>query len=416
MKRFALAMLFVGMLASFAIAQTNRSTRPRVAATPTPTPPVLQGENNYPQGTRRPPVLHNDPYGRRDMPVDNEIIEEDDDGVIRVETNLVTMPVSVLDRQGRFISGLRQGDFKIFENGTEQRVEFFQSVEQPFTVVLMIDVSASTKFRIDEIHDAATSFIDKLRPNDRVMVVSFAEQINILTPPTNDRRMLYEAIRSTKFAGGTSLYKAVDHVLNQEFSRISGRKAIVLFTDGVNTTAKNFTYEQTLKDAEETDVLIYPIWYNTERENTYGSGTSGPSIRFPRRRGGGGWGGVIGDILGGSIPNTTGRGRGPTLGTSSEEYRLGREYVETLARNNGGRHFVADNNYNLDAAFTGIAEELRRQYSIGYYPDDPGRIGERKRIMIRVMRPNVVVRAKTSYVVGGGVNSASSNFANNFRN
>ena len=90
-----------------------------------------------------------------------------------------------------------------------------------------------------------------------------------------------------------------------------------------------------------------------------------------------------------------GGGRG-----SSSEYELGRKYLETLAQNSGGRNFEADTTANLDAAFSGIAEELRRQYSLGYYPENVGQPGERKQIRVRVMRPNVVVRAKNSYIVG----------------
>ena len=91
---------------------------------------------------------------------------------------------------------------------------------------------------------------------------------------------------------------------------------------------------------------------------------------------------------------------GGGMGGSPEEYALGKRYLELLAQNSGGRSFEADTFGNLEAAFTGIAEELRRQYSLGYSPDNVGQIGERKQIKIRVMRPDVVVRAKTSYIVG----------------
>ena len=109
--------------------------------------------------------------------------------------------------------------------------------------------------------------------------------------------------------------------------------------------------------------------------------------------------------MGGSGPVTPGGvgggggGGGGGRGSSSE-YELGRKYLETLAQNSGGRNFEADTTANLDAAFSGIAEELRRQYSLGYYPENVGQPGERKQIRVRVMRPNVVVRAKNSYIVG----------------
>src|SRR5688500_11486690 len=93
------------------------------------------------------------------------------DEVIKVTTDLVTTPVSVLDRNGRFIAGLKQKDFKIFENGVPQKITLFQSEEQPFTVVLLIDISPSTKYKMDEIHFAAVTFVNQLRAMDKVMVV-----------------------------------------------------------------------------------------------------------------------------------------------------------------------------------------------------------------------------------------------------
>jgi VWFA-related protein len=304
------------------------------------------------------------------------------------QTSIVTMPVSVIDRDGRFVSGLTQRDFRVFENGVEQKIEYFQSVEQPFTVVLMIDVSPSTAFRMDEIQQAAVTFVDQLRPNDKVMVVEFDDDYRVLSAPTNNRNQIRRAIQMAQFGDGTSLYEAVDRVVNQELKQIQGRKAVVLFTDGVDTTSRRANYQSTLADVEESDALFYPIRYNTQRGNGWGGGG--------RRRGGGDWTDAIGIILGGG---NVGWGGGPA-GSSAEEYATGQRYLEGLANNTGGHKFEADTTYNLDAAFAGIAEELRRQYSLGYYPDKVGQAGDRKQIRVRVMRPNLVVRAKTTYIVG----------------
>jgi hypothetical protein len=103
-------------------------------------------------------------------------------------------------------------------------------------------------------------------------------------------------------------------------------------------------------------------------------------------------------MMGGNV--NIGGGGGSSRGQSSGEYAKGKQYLQMLAQNSGGRAFEAQSIYNLDAAFSGIAEELRRQYSLGYYPETVGKIGDRKQIKIRVMRPNVVVRAKNSYIVG----------------
>jgi Ca-activated chloride channel family protein len=390
--------LCIGISSLPGLAQT---TRPRVAVTPTP--PVMRGGQSTQPSEKRPPVLQGGATRASQDPDDAEITGDDDeDGTIKVQTNLVTMPVSVLDRDGRFISGLRQQDFKIFENGVEQKVDYFQSVEQPFTVVLLIDVSPSTQWQIEDIHRAAIAFIDQLRPDDKIMVMAFDERVQVHSRPTNNRAVLRSAIRETQMGDGTSLYEAVHHVINRELRQIPGRKAVVLFTDGVDTTSRRANSQSTLADVEETDALFYPIRYDTSRD--MGGGVSYPPSR---RRGGGGWGGMIGIILGGGQWPVPGTGGG--AGGSRDEYEAGKRYLEGLAQNSGGRKFEADSLTNLDAAFAGIAEELRRQYSLGYYPEVVGKIGERKQIRIRVERPNVVVRAKTSYIVG----DANRNLAGN---
>ncbi|MBK9216610.1 MAG: VWA domain-containing protein [Chloracidobacterium sp.] len=388
MKRILLSATFAIALVTAAIAQNDTTTRPRVAVTPsaptitndpyqgkTPSgPPVLAGRGTYPTASPTPPA--------------------EDDEIIRVETNLVTMPVSVLDRDGRFISGLQQRDFRIFENGVEQKIDYFQSVEQPFTVVLMIDVSPSTEFKINEIQDAASSFVNQLRPSDRVMVIAFDQDVHVLCPPTTNRNQMRSAIYSTQFGNGTSLYEAVDDVIRRQLSRIEGRKAVVLFSDGVDTTSRRAGYDDTLRATEEVDALFYTIRYDTSADMGVGRGGGGG---YPPRTGGRV---TLADILAGIIlggPMNTGSGRG---GVNQGDYAKGKAYLESLANNSGGRPFEAKSIYNVDAAFSGIAEELRRQYSLGYYPESVGMVGDRRQIKIRVMRPNVVVRAKTSYIVG----------------
>lgn len=401
MKRPLLLTLVLGMALNTVLAQNSGSTRPRVVPKPSQKPPVISNDTTTPNSERRPPVFA-DPNGPRPKasPTTSSPVIGDSDEEIKIETNLVTMPVSVLDRDGRFISGLTKRDFQIFENGSPQKIEYFQSVEQPFTVVLLIDVSPSTQFRIDEIQNAAIAFVDQLRPNDRVMVIAFDENIHVLTEPTSNRMQLRNAILMTQFGDGTSLYEAVDDALNRRLQQIQGRKAVVLFTDGVDTTSRRANIASTLQDVEESDVLVYPIRFNTQRGG-WGGGNGGGGMGNPRRRRSpsqGGIGSVIGILLGGQMPNVqVGRGSGQ----SDREYETGREYLEELAQKSGGRKFEADTTYDLDAAFSGIAEELRRQYSIGYYPETSGQKGERRQIKVRVMRPDLVVRTKNSYIVGG---------------
>jgi Ca-activated chloride channel homolog len=296
---------------------------------------------------------------------------ETDDEVVKVDTNLVTIPISVFDRDGLYIPNLRQSDFKIFENGKEQEIAYFGTSDKPFTVILLIDTSPSTAYKIEEIQQAAIAFVDQLKPQDSVMVIEFDGNVHVLTESTQDRQKIYKAIQKADFGGGTSLYDAVDFSLKKRLSKVDGRKAIILFTDGVDTQSSKANYDSTLDLAEEADALIFPIYYNTFFDTRGGIGSP-----FP----------------GGQIY---------TRGTSAQEYAIGKKYLEELSGVTGGRVFRPEATPGgLTAAFEGIAEELRRQYNIGYIPQDDAKAGERKQIKVRVNRPNLVIRSRDSYIVG----------------
>ena len=328
--------------------------------------------------------------------------EVGEDEVVRVNTALVPIPVSVLDRDGRFISGLRKEDFRIFEDGTEQQVTYFATTEEPFTVALIIDTSGSTRFKLEDIQDAAIAFLDQLRPEDKVVVISFDESVRVLSEATSDRRLLRDAVRRTRTGGGTRLYDAVDLAIQQQLARAHGRKAIVLFTDGVDTASKDASFESTLSEAEELDALIYPIQYDT-----YDSGGGNNNGPWP-----GNTGGVIGDIgkiiLGGK---GGGGGGGGGAGSTRGDYRRAADYLRRLADATGGRHHNANDIRYLEDAFTNIAEELRRQYSLGYYPSRQSQASERRQIRVRVKRPNLVVRARDGYIYKPSAGAPADNTA-----
>lgn len=305
------------------------------------------------------------------------------DDVLRVETNLVTVPVTVMDRSGNYVPNLQKQDFQLYENDVEQHVAYFYSVDKPFSVALILDVSASTQYKITEIQDAALAFVNQLRPDDRVMIVAFDDKIRVLTNFTNDRKKMEEAILSTRTGGNTRLYDAVDLVMNKYMNRIEGRKAIVLFTDGVDTNSKKADYDSTLRDAEELDALIYPVQYDTYNDLNSGTSTGSVAGTFPWPR----------SIPGLPTPNS----RGPVHGGSRGEYAKADAYLTGLATVTGARAYKVNHFTDLDRTFQLVAEELRRQYSLGYYPQSSASIAERRRIRVRVKQGGLVVRSRTSY-------------------
>lgn len=445
MRRIITLVLLSSFIAAFALISPAQTRPRRVGQTSTPQqqPPTAQAPSQSQEpsldGSRtttrpsRPPVLgganrdpnEQKPDATQQKDAGPEEVSEGD--VVRVETTLVSIPVSVMDRDGKYIPNLRKEDFHIWEDGVEQQVAYFASTEKPFTVALLIDTSGSTKFKLDEIQNAAITFVQQLRPDDRVMVVSFSDKIRVLAQPTSDRQTLRNAILQTEPGNGTRLYDAVDQVINQSFNRIEGRKAVVLFTDGVDTSSKNATYETTLRDAEELDALIYPVEFDTFSDmgvwgpgsgggqssgnviidilgailsggNNGGNGGGGSGGGYPNRRGGR-------NRRGGGGGNWPGGGSGGS-GTSRNEYEIGDQYLHDLARVSGARLYNAEQQ-NLDYAFRSVAEELRRQYSLGYYPKSKPNAGERRGIKVRVTRPELVVRTRDSYVFQPGANNTA---------
>ena len=390
MRKSSAWLLLLSLVTVF-VGITSAQTRARrvgqggSSAAPTPSapsrPPVLKGSNARENGQRTAPSASAGP---------EEVAAGD---VIRVNTTLVTIPVSVMDRDGKYIPNLSKNDFRLWEDGVEQDVAFFASVEKPFSVALVLDTSGSTRFRLEDMQDAAITFVNQLRPDDRVMVVSFDDDVRVLTDFTSDRYRLRDAIRRTRTGDGTKLYDAIDLVMNQRLNRISGRKAIVLFTDGVDTTSRHASYASNVRDAEELDALIYPVQYDTYADVSSGAPTWPGSrqddilIR------------VLGGILGGG---RSGRGVGSGgrggVGSSRHDYEIANRYLHDLADKTGARQYQADTTQNLAYAFSNIAEELRRQYSLGYYPKTPAVAGQRRGIRVRVNQPNLAVRTRDSYI------------------
>lgn len=382
---------------------TASTTRPR-RVTPeeeeTPTgPPRLQGSEVA--SASGPPRLIN-PRSQTDAatPADDsqpaaqptpEEVDEND--IVRVDTTLVTVPVSVLDHNGRFVPGLKREDFTLFENNQEQSIAYFEPAEKPFTVALLLDTSASTHFHLDDIKEAAIAFAKQLRPQDRVLVVTFNSEVLLLTEATNNIPLIQDAIEVNAYTGtSTRLYDAVDLTIAERLNQIKGRKAIVLFTDGVDTASQQASYESTLTQVDELDALIYPIKYDTTDylRAMQNAGTITVTTTRP---------GIFGSRTSTQTYNVPMNNGQPMPGATQADYDRADRYLHQLADKTGGRLYEANDTKQLAAAFTQIAEELRRQYTIGYYPKSADVAdGERRQIRVRVRQPNLAVKARNSYV------------------
>jgi len=358
---------------------------------------VAQSRRVTPTGPVKPNLRTPDPTPTPLLVKDTGPPAAEDSDVLKVDTKIVTVPVRVLDRKGRFVAGLTKDNFKVFEDGSEQEITYFSSEQEPFTVALVLDMSYSTKFQISEIQSAAISFIDQLGPKDKIMVVSFDQEVHLLCEATNDRALIYRAIRSTRIATGTSLYEAIDLVMNNRLKGIPGRKAIILFTDGVDTTSTRSNDLRNLDDAMELDALIYPIRYDTFMDVQQMKNKPIIINKPPTNTG------PFPGKTSPTIPTSPTIAQGGDAGTSPEDYKRAEEYLDQLALRTGGRLYLADSFGNLSGAFSKIASELREYYSLGFYPPDSDAPGKLRKLKVRVDKPEVAVRSRDSYVVGKSV-------------
>ncbi len=402
--RYCLALILLAGMLAVASAQSGRKRQVN------PPPNQTESETQKPQSDQ---TSRQRPSADKPV-VDNSPVTVGDDGTIKLDTTLVTIPVSVTDRNGKFAPFLTKRDFQIYEDGVEQQIESFESVETPFNVVLMLDTSNSTRFRLEDIQEAAVSFINELRPDDRVMVVSFDSNYRIECDFTSERYVLRRAIYQTRTGGSTKLYETMEFVVGQ-LDRIDGRKAIVLFTDGVDTSSRRATARSTLEQVEESGALVYPISYDTEEYGGGGGVIIGnprgtppiinypwpfPLPRNPRRPR---W--PFDRFVNFQFPGQYPQGRVP--GGGRGDYQKAAQYLQELADRSGGRLYRAENLGNVSQAFSMIAEELRHQYALSYYPGNTAKDGTYRKIRVRVNQAGMVVRAREGYRAAGETHASS---------
>ncbi len=184
---------------------------------------------------------------------------------LKIDTNLVTVPVIASSRTGTYIADLKKEEFKLSEDGVPQEIAFLASIDAPFHVVLLLDTSNSTEQKLPQIQRAAIEFLEQLAPKDQVKVVSFDGELHDWNDFTSDKALLRNAISQTKTGDDTHVYDAVQLALDA-LRPITGRKAIVVFTDGVDWHSVYSTFNSTIKDLDESGVIVYPIRFDTRAE------------------------------------------------------------------------------------------------------------------------------------------------------
>jgi VWFA-related protein len=295
---------------------------------------------------------------------DTQEIGEGD--VIRVDSQLVTMNMSVVDRNtSRGVVGLRQPDFRLFENGNEQQILQFESSSAPFDLMLLIDLSGSTRDVVNLIRAAALRFINAARPFDRIGVITFAGRPTLVSPLTLDRQSLRQRVDAIDTeAGDTKLYDATDFALTQllQDTKNARRTAVVLMSDGldgniegVQGDGSRLSYNDLLNRVREFDGVLYTLWLNTEYEAL------------------------------------------SPLDTQPEAFDAGHDRMKEVADAGGGAFYEVERLEDLAGAYERVVADLGTVYSLAYRPSDKTRDGKWRAIRVTVNRPNAVARGKHGY-------------------
>src|SRR5213082_3531345 len=345
----------------------------------------------------------------------NKSGEEVDEGdVVRVETQLVSVPAVVTDNSGRPLSSLRQDNFVVLEDGKPQPLTNFATTEAPFEIALLLDTSGSTRAELGLIRDAANAFINALRPGDRVAVIAFNNApgngaplavVEVLAPVTDDRKLLRRAIENLGTSNGTPFYDALGRVADQLFRdpprpEIRGRRAVVALTDGVDSTSDS-GYEDASAKLLRSGVASYFIQVSTEdyvedrllkdcRDDGRLTLSAKQLERFRQL--------FVPTAQKEDYQDFCRMGQFERMDISRQLYNLARQEMNEMARASGGKNFAAASLGEARAAFAQVANEIGTQYSLGYYPSNKTRDGRFRQIKVELRGvKDASVRARDGY-------------------
>lgn len=294
--------------------------------------------------------------------LDADYVEPGD--VIKVETNLVSLNVSVFNSKSKtFVGELTKDDFRVVEEGQEQTVTYFASTDVPFDLVLLIDLSGSTSDKRDLIKKSTLRFIEAARPNDRLAIVTFSDTTNIVSPLTIDRAQLVASVANMNGMGGSHVWDALKFTLDEVVGpkTLERRRAVVLMSDGVDGALMRYgpqrgsrtPFADLLEQVRQTDTLIVPIYLDTEESM-----------------------GGFGDT----------------------EYENARRTLNLLAQESGGSYYKAKKLSDLNGVYEQVINDLGKVYSLGYKPTNPARDGSWRFVQISIVnRPDLVARARPGY-------------------
>ncbi len=269
-----------------------------------------------------------------------------DDDIIKVESTLVVLNTTIKDVKGLPVSGLKQTQFKVFEDGAEQKIDFFEAEKTPFAAVILIDTSGSMEARMSMARSAAINFLDGLRPDDVTAIYNFDTKVS-LVQDFSDSRDITERIFDLKADGYTALNDAVFKGIQELAKRPEKRKAIIVLSDGADNKSGR-SADKVLKAALASNTTIYTIDMST-------------------------------------------------VDTGGKDRMQNQSALKNFAEKSGGVFIPTPGGAAMRKAFKNIVEELSTQYTLGYQPSNTKKDGKWRAIEIKVARPNLNIRTRKGY-------------------
>jgi len=357
---------------------------------------------------------------------------------LKIQAREVVLPVTVRDKKGALVTSLKISDFTLTEDSRPQTIKSFtRESNLPFRLGLLVDTSRSVSGAMEEERKAGGKFVDLMLPadpkaadakKDEAFLIHFDREVELLEDFTNSRDKLHHELDEmgptraaqndsqgpetsgddrgsgetrVRHGGGTQLYDAIYLASDELMKPKDGRKALVVFSDGVDRGSKE-TLNDAVDAADRANVAVYTIYFKGEQERPAGAGYPGSG----GRRGGMGGGGYPGGGGGGGYPGGgggyPGGGQRRGGGGQTQPGVDGKKIMEKIATRTGGRYFEAKGKDKLDEIYGQIAEELRGQYLLTYTPDVVDNDGGFHKIALKANKDDLLVVTREGYYAPGG--------------
>jgi VWFA-related protein len=337
---------------------------------------------------------------------------------IAVDARLVNLPVVVRDKKGALIQNLTKDDFTLQVDGKPQTIRYFdKDTHLPLTLGLLVDTSQSQRSVLDEERTASSTFLDQMltNPKDQAFIIQFARQTELLQDLTTSRPLLQKALKEvdtpgpasadddsdsrSHSRGGTVLYDSLFLASDELMSKQTGRKALIILSDGVDRNSKE-NLVRSIEAAQRADTIIYAIYFKGEESHPQNNNPQHGRGGYP----GGGFPG--GGYPGGGYPG--GRGGYPGGGNGggnggnypSQSHVDGKKILERMAQETGGRLFEVKKNQDVAQIYNQIAEELRAQYRLGYTPAQDAASNGYHQVAVDIHQKGLVVQTRDGYYAG----------------